>query len=62
MKIGDKVKHKAYGDYGLVVECPQCWKLPGYPSQGWVLWLTGEKSFGKVLWENPINLQVVEFN
>lgn len=52
--------HLLTGDYGFVVEIPNCFKCTDAPWNTWVLWLTGEDTFGRVLWEDPKKLYPVE--
>ena len=72
--IGTKVIHLITGDYGFVVEQPLCYKSVNIFKDTWVLWLgrlylpsvfkenllTGEDTFGRVLWEDPKKLYPVE--
>lgn len=52
--------HLLTGDYGFVVDIPQRFNISEAPKNTWVLWLTGEDTCGKVLWEDPKKLYKVE--
>lgn len=58
--IGTKVVHLLTGDYGFVVEQPLCYKSVNIFKEGWVLWLSGKETAGKVLWEQPKMLYAVD--
>lgn len=58
--IGTKVIHLLTGDYGLIVDRPLCYTSINIFKDGWVLWLTGAETFGKVLWEDPRKLYPIE--
>lgn len=58
--VGTKVIHLLTGDYGFVVDRPSCYTSINIFKDGWVLWLTGAETFGKVLWEDPRKLYTVE--
>ena len=54
--------HLLTGDYGFVVEAPLCYKSINIFKEGWVLWLTGKDTAGRVLWEDPKKLYPVELD
>ena len=58
--IGTKVIHLLTGDYGFVVEAPLCYRSINIFKEGWVLWLSGKDTSGRVLWEDPKKLYPVE--
>lgn len=51
--IGTKVVHLLTGDYGFVVDAPLCYKSINIFKEGWVLWLTGKNTTGRVLCDDP---------
>ncbi len=52
--------HLLTGDYGFVVERPLCYNSVEIFKDTWVLWLTGDETTGKVLWEDPKKLYAIE--
>lgn len=61
-QIGTKVMHLLTGDYGFVVEQPLCYNSVDIFKDTWVLWLSGEDTFGRVLWEDPKKLYAIELD